>query len=1362
MPVACSICDRVFPTLVKRNLHLRSRHIRCDVCNLAFNSKARFNQHVVRVHNDLVDQLPNREVYKCDHCGLQFLYRKSRNEHIRQNHLMSRLAVRCSLCRQDFKTLDDLRQHKANEHIYDEDVGFILQQNAFRDGCEVLRLQLPDRGDNVIKSADEFFDKYSDNVKRELKNQLLKRNGVFKVWLVLFVEMTKPNIADSENQLTEFDTFYFRSDKSISSISDVDDISNFLKVSRSQIRLHFDSFMTRGSNWTVEAVTACTLEIAKSKSLNGGCIIENVTISTLNDLKNLKYIYKDNRKFRNGCLFYAIAKYYNRESDDIKVLDKWIEKKLKHKNIKTPVSLSKIDNLERQNSDLNFKINVLELEVVEDHRDQICNVYPLRSSPYKAAKDIINVLWVRFFSEVVMNRVKDRKPQFCEFGGYGTDLEKEYFSEEDFSDRDEIDSILVDTFKKDYGRRGHFMLIENLDIFLFNKHMRFICSNCLTGFRSYILFEKHENVCMHFKPALVEMPKAGSKMKFKNFNYKFKLPYVIFYDFEAVLEPMPTESRCCNCVDKNNEICTHKVKMLNRQIPSCYSMIVVDNDYNICLSSVYTGFDCVQHFLKTIFSFRNAIFKELQKSKPMIITSQQENEYKNAKICHICDRPFDDKRAYLGKKCHDHDHLTGLYLGPAHNQCNVLRQKSFNIPAVCHNAAKYDSHFILTELHTVLKPGNISAIPVNTESFKKFSIGGIHFLDSMAFLNMSLSQLANDLKLVPNFEYKILDALGLYSIDEQEKKELLLSKQIYPYEYITSFEKYLEVALPPKSAFFSRLSNKGISEEDYEHAAKVFEMFGCENLKDYTELYCLLDVGLLAEVVMQFRSIIFNDGQLDLMHYMSLPQLTLDYMLKMTGNEIELLSDSTMHSLLEQNIRGGVVFCSERYFLNRPNDFTSDVIYVDMNNLYGHAMSALLPYSSYEWINVSDLEKIDWYNVNTEGEIGFILEVDLEYPRDLHDKHFDFPVGPVNQDINFNQLSPYAKACLQNLRNVESYSAKKLIASFETKRNYVIHFANLKYYLELGLKLLKIHSGFSFRQKKCFESYVKYCTEKRKNSVSRFQGSTYKTLSNSLFGKTMESKRDRLKCRFVMNRSFCEKYISESNSTSFKILNQKLVCIFEKQRNILMDKPIAIGFTILERAKLLMYELYYSKIKPKFAFTRCLYTDTDSLLLFVKKFEKDYGRDSFEIIKDLMDFSNYPSSHQLYSCERKNQLGFIKNELPVSPLFQFVGLRSKTYCIETLNNEIIRKAKGVSYNYQNTISFDSYLQCLFKIKDNTIEQVVIRSINHRIFTQSVCKVSFSSFDDKRFLYNCGIHTTAYGDYKITESGKCIHCDKDVI
>ncbi len=1361
MGIRCPDCPQIFTTIASRNTHMRLRHIACDVCKKKFKNQMTFNRHLSRVHNDLIQsRLPDRRLYECQHCHRKFLMKKSRDQHITNAHLMADLAHRCPICRHDFKSIQDLQNHKRSEHIFDPNTPFVEVQNAFRGTCSVYRLQLPYEGDGAVKSVDECYESYGRVVRRELQDQLTAR-GTFKVWIVLFADLYKVN----EGQMTEYETFYFRSGRTDNVISDIDDVDNFMEKSRDLVRSRFDSLLTQGSNWSIYCIHAVTLEIGNVKPLNGSCITDKISIAHLNELDDLKLIFEDDREFKNGCLFYALAKYFTK-SDDMDVMNKWIDKELKRKNIKTPVSLHKLDSLEKQNKDLDFKINVFELEVHADNRVERKHVYPLRSNPLNSAKNIVNVLWVRFYSEIINNSIEDRDDQFHEFGGYGTDEDASVFGgayvDSDCSEaEDEIGALFEDRFQKIYDKRGHFMLIENLDTFLHYNNKRHICSNCLTGFRSFQEFEIHENVCMTFKEAVINMPKPGTKMKFRNFNHKFKLPFVIFYDFEAILKPVINPDRCFNCMEKNVDICNHKIKVLNRQIPASYAMLLVDLNHNIRYSSQYTGEDCVQHFLESLFEARNLVFDKLKKVEEMIITDEQEIEFENATHCHICERrflPSDENNTFLGPKCHDHDHFTGLYLGPSHNQCNLKRRTSFNIPAVCHNNAKYDSHFVLTELNMILDPGKITAIPSNTETFKTFSVGGIQFLDSLAFLNMSLAQLVEDLKLTPNHEYKIIDNLGFYNEGEKEKRDLLLSKQIFPYEHLTSFDSFDEPHLPPKEKFFSTLSNKGITDEDYAHACKVFKMLQCKDLGMYTEIYCMLDVGLLAEVVLQFRNIIFEDGQLDLFHYISLPQLTLDYMLKKTGNEIELLSDSTMHAKLEQGIRGGVVFCAQRYIENDPTEQETDVIYVDKNNLYGQAMSSKLPIGEYEWCDVEHLNSIDWLDVETDGDIGYILEVDLDYPEGLHAEHADFPVAPVNTDMTFEMLGPYAKECLRQLQNRETYRAKKLIASLEPKRNYLTHFANLKYYLKLGLKLRKIHLGISFRQEYCFQTYVAYCTEKRKNSVSKFQGGVFKTLSNSLFGKTMESKRDRLKCSFTKNQHFCRKFVSESDAISLKVLNKNLVCVFRKERVIEMDKPIIIGFSILEAAKLMMYELYYEQLKPKFALIRCIYTDTDSLLLFIKKFAHDVGKDTYEIIKDIVDFSNYPKDHKLYNADRKNRLGFVKNELAGTSLLRFVGLRSKTYCIETVDNTVIRKAKGISYNFQQEISFDSYMSCLFNITSHVVNQCQIRSYDHKLVTQSALKISFSSFDDKRIIYPCAIHTTAYGDYRLRTSQICPICN----
>ncbi len=1358
MAIKCQECGQSFISISKRNEHLRNAHLKCLECNKTFNSNDLLTQHYSRFHNRQLSSIDhNKKIHKCEHCDKVFLHLRSKQAHIKRHHLMSQLAIRCHICRQDFENITALQNHKINHH--NKKTLFTQVQSALRNNCSVYLMTLPYEGSNATKTIDGFFNLYYKDVYDQMINQLNLRRH-YKVWLILYADIYKTN---ENNVISEYDTFFFRTGRTHNIINGEHDISRYLNVSKEILRSRFEAILTKGSGWSMHSITSCSLEIAKAMPLNGSCITDKISISHLKELKTINFIWEDNRKYQNGCLFYCIAAYFT-SSNEMHILNDFIDKKMNVSNIETPVSLSHIHQVEEQNKELDFKINVLELQVDEEHhRFNRKKVIPIRAHQYKSAQHIINVLWVRFYSEVLVNQFLDREDTYdneCdELVFESTNVAADNIDDDE---GDQISSVYCDKFLQLYGKRGHFMLIKNMQTFLRYHRKKYICTNCLTQFQSLSKFKLHETICYTFKPIVMEMPKKGDTLKFTNFNKKFKLPFVIFYDFEAILQPVTNAVKCMNCLNRNDLICNHKTKVINKQVPSCYSLLLLDEYENVLDRSVYTGEDCVEHFLEKLFFIRNKIFNLLLDKEEMVMSQNDRLHFENTNTCHICEKPI-LKNDKLGHKTADHSHTKKSYLGPAHNLCNLKRREKFCIPVIAHNSNAYDQHFILSKLHKIANPGSISAIPNNSESFRTFSVWGLNFLDSMAYLPSSLAQLAKDLSLTPNIQYNILDQLNLYKQGDHDRKELLLRKGVYPYEYVTHFGVYNEKSLPEKEKFNSTLSNSSISDEDYQHALKVYKMFNCETFKSYTELYCILDVAILSQVVMQFRDIIYNDVNLDLLQYISLPQMSMDAMLKTSKNELELLTDETMHMLVEQNIRGGVVFCNDRYKENDLHDSTQDLIYVDVNSLYATSMTYPLPYSNYKWCSLDELSRIDWKNIDTEGTTGYILQVDLICPPEIHDFLSEYPVAPENVTIRYEQLSPYAKHCLHELRDKRDYKARKLIASVGDKKEYLTHFANLKFYLSLGLKLGKIHCGFSFIQKKCFSDYINYCMEKRRSSVSKFSNMTYKYLGNSLYGKMIERMRDRLQCKFTTHPSFCSKFISDSNAMSFKILNDNLVCVFSKQRHVYMNRPLAIGFVTLEISKRLMYELFYKQLKPRFALLKCLYTDTDSLVVWCKKLKKDYNRDVFEIIQDLMDFSNFPKNHKLYTTQFKNALGRIKSELGCNKMIRIVALRSKTYAIEVENQNMIRRAKGVSYSYQNNIPFQAYLDCLVNINQYSIDQYQIRSYNHNLVTQKMTKITFDSFEDKRFLFNCSIHSLPYNHYRLNmDYTVCPICNISII
>ena len=371
-----------------------------------------------------------------------------------------------------------------------------------------------------------------------------------------------------------------------------------------------------------------------------------------------------------------------------------------------------------------------------------------------------------------------------------------------------------------------------------------------------------------------------------------------------------------------------------------------------------------------------------------------------------------------------------------------------------------------------------------------------------------------------------------------------------------TLEKLKETKLPPREAFYSRLNNEGISDENYTHAKKVWKTFEMKNLEDYHNLYNQVDVLLLADVFENLRDICIKNYNLDPAHYYTAPGLAWDAALKVTDVKLELLSDIDMLLMVEKGIRGGVSIFSNRYgkannkyMGNRFDDKEPSkyIAYLDANNLYGWAMSKPLPTHGFKWMKVSELETWELHSC--------FLEVDLEYPKNLHDLHGDYPQAPEQVEANkIDKLNP-------NLRN---------------KEKYILYHENLKQYLSLGLKLTRIHRGIKFEESQWLEKYIALNTELRTAVTSEFEKDFFKLMNNSVFGKTMENIRNRVDIKLVNDKKRAEKLSAKPNFNHCNIFSENLVAIHTKQTELKFDKPVYLGMSILDISKTLMYDFHTS------------------------------------------------------------------------------------------------------------------------------------------------------------------------------------------
>ena len=180
-------------------------------------------------------------------------------------------------------------------------------------------------------------------------------------------------------------------------------------------------------------------------------------------------------------------------------------------------------------------------------------------------------------------------------------------------------------------------------------------------------------------------------------------------------------------------------------------------------------------------------------------------------------------------------------------------------------------------------------------------------------------------------------------------------------------------------------------------------------------------------------------------------------MLKMTGIKLEKISDIDKYLFIEKGLRGGISYIAKRY-AKANNKYMKDydpkkpskfITYLDMNNLYGWAMSGYLPYGGFKWLK--NVEGFDVNSISEESPIGYILEVDLEYPDELHELHNDYPLAPEKLAVSSDMLSKYCKK-IADKYEIKVGDVKKLIPNLGNKTNYVVYYRNLQLYLSLGMK----------------------------------------------------------------------------------------------------------------------------------------------------------------------------------------------------------------------------------------------------------------------------------------------------------------------
>ncbi len=1145
----------------------------------------------------------------------------------------------------------------------------------------------------------EFINKYIEkiyNLLKQFKDDQRRSQGItFQINLFFVIEHTN----------TKSKEYVWRKCKAISKIQiNKDDTINIIKECANKLTNDIEDLQQKGSD--IRYIKSKIIEVIEFpyNPLRGSLYLDlHKSIKNKKCCINVKN--NDNQCFKWSVL----SALHPTLKDPQRVLKyKQFENELNFNNLEFPIKIDDIPKFEKLN---NISINVFSY-YIDENNEPIKFVYYLTKNNFDKH---VNLLLIESVQE---NEIK-----------------------------------------------YHYCWIKNLSGFLTNSngHKRIFCLRCLQGFNNQTKLNEHKLYCDNFDYIKTTYPKNDgiqNIMKFNKLQNCQKIPYKIYCDFESTLNK-PNEEFNNDQQDKNT-------KILSFHNLSGYCIVVVNSITNESKVYYYSDPNLIsneifQKFITTIFEIKKEIEQAYlnKNAKKIIMTQDDENNFIFSENCYLCKKIFGEKiikknNEIILYKVRDHCHFSGKYRGAACQLCNLKYRIQKNIPIIFHNLRGYDSHLIFDNIGEFLKNRDdiiLTAIPTNIEKYLSFTIATrplnkedrykmikLRFIDSYQFLSSSIDDLAKNL----SNDKKILTIKHLKHFNINESNiHLIMKKGVFPYSWFDDKNKLNNTELPEKKYFYDDLIEENISDDKYNHALNVWKSLNIKTFKEYHDIYMMTDTLLLADIFNEFIEVCLNNYKVDPAYYLSSPGMSLDAYLKFSNVEIELINEdnSNMFLFFEKQIRGGVstIFkrhskANNKYMKDyNPKEPSKYIIYLDANNLYGWAMSQKLPLKDFKNINLNEWNESRIKEYDFNRDIGITFDVDLEYPKELHDLH-DYPFAPENIFIENENLSSFQNSIIENLQ-LKRTKTNKLIPNLRNKTNYIVHGKLLQFYLNHGMKIIKINRGIQYYQSNFMESYINENTKRRTLAKNDFEKDFFKLLNNSIYGKTLENLRKHMDVILMTDDEYKKfEKINSKNMINDVLLYNGLTAVKKRKIEVFLNRPIQIGASILDLSKLLMYDFYYDHLKNKYG-DKCkiLMTDTDSI---IAEIETDDLYNDMLLNKKYYDLSEMKIK-QFQNNENKKVIGKFKDETNGIPIKEFVGLKSKCYSyLLDDNNKNIKKCKGTKkYKVKNELTHQIYYDTLMGLNNGSIKlkQNGIRSLNHKLSTNTQEKICLSIMDDKSYL-----------------------------
>jgi hypothetical protein len=613
------------------------------------------------------------------------------------------------------------RYHKPSKY-------FEVRESAFQKAAVCYRYIYDSK--NMLTPAEAQDNIMKDEIRKIIHHEISQKN-VVKFSIILIAQM----VMNDDSDIPTTASIPFRSKSYTAAAIEKENINKKIESAMLEQSNKIEEFINNGSNWVFKTAIAMDVEVGGVNPIYAGADIDFLKFNVKN-IPNQKYLINVPSK-DDKCFIYCIAEFLYGSNIVNKLSHEEYEKYTRNFNVKDisfPISIKHIKKFLKQNNELDIKINIIYLSGKE--------VFPLECGIGEGSK-IVNLLMIPMEDDVTKNV------------------------------------------------SHHFVIVKNIDRYLSKtydtgKHRKyyenaFFCPKCFSKFSKKITRDKHQKTCISQKAQIEKVPDdENDKIFFRKHENQFEEDIVAYLDFECELPNI--DDLCDKCQTVRCKCDTSFTRYETKQNPIGFAFFIINKDNQILESKTYMGKNASDVLIEYLFEIEKTwLIAYLNKNVPMLeLTDEEKFTYGRSEVCHICKKVFTED----DPKVRDHDHTDGIFIAAAHNSCNLKRRNQKCLKIYMHNGSKYDFHFI-TKSISKKNVRNIYILPYNMENFRMIKFNSFMFLDTLAFLQSSLSQLADILK-DSNHDYPLLKQSHIVQTNgyfDKEKFDMVLQKGFFPYEY---------------------------------------------------------------------------------------------------------------------------------------------------------------------------------------------------------------------------------------------------------------------------------------------------------------------------------------------------------------------------------------------------------------------------------------------------------------------------------------------------------------------------------------------------------------------------------------------------